>query len=166
MDVITSSSVLPFLDRPRRAVRTWLDLLAPGGRLAVSWGMRQDPAWVPVMATLDNTVPRQLAPGFEEYLRRVPFNSVASLEDMLTVAGYADVVTHPEPLVTKYESAQQWWTAAQSQATWVVSWRHIPASVLPEARDRALAMVEDLRGDDGLITRTLTFGCTVASRPA
>lgn len=166
LDVITASSVLQFLDRPRRAVRTWLGLLAPGGRLAVSWGMRQDPAWMPVMAVLDDAVPRQSAPGFEEFMRRPPFNDQAALENVLIEAGYAGVVTYAEAVTTVYHSAGQWWAACQSQAPWVISWQRIPRAALPAVRDRALALAEGLRGGDGLIRRTLTFGCTVASRPA
>jgi ubiquinone/menaquinone biosynthesis C-methylase UbiE len=166
LDVITASSVLQFLGWPRRAVRTWLGLLAPGGRLAISWGMRQDPAWAPVMAVLDDVVPRQSAPGFEEFLRRPPFNDPAALENVLTEAGYVGAITFAESITTRYDSPEQWWAACQSQAPWVVSWRHIPGAVLPVARGRAFSLVEGLRGDDGLIRRTLTFGCTVASRPA
>jgi SAM-dependent methyltransferase len=165
VDVITASSVLQFLDWPRRAVRAWLGLLAPGGRLAVSWGMRQDPAWVPVMAVLDRAVPPPV-PGFEEFLRRNPFHDPAALEDVLTRVRYEGVVTFTEKITTAYNSPEQWWAACQSQGPWVTSWRHIPAAALPAARDRALALAGGLRGDDGLIRRTLTFGCTIASRPA
>lgn len=165
LDVITASSVLQFLDMPRRAVRTWLRLLAPGGRIAVSWGMRQDPRWVPVMACLDQAVPPP-APGFEEYLRRPPFDSAAGVEQMFAEAGYARTATWPEPFTTAYTSPEQWWTACQSQAPWIVSWRHIPPARLAKARDLALDHVDSLRDGDGLIRRTLTFGCTVAFRPA
>lgn len=166
LDVITASSVLQFLPRPRRAVRAWLELLAPGGRLAVSWGMRQDPAWRPVMAVLDDAVPRQSAPGFEEYLRRPPFNSAGALERVLAEAGYTGAVTRTEPITTTYGSPEQWWAACQGQAPWIVSWQHIPAGVLEAVRGTAFSLAEGLRGGDGLIRRTLTFGCTVAFRPA
>jgi ubiquinone/menaquinone biosynthesis C-methylase UbiE len=165
LDVITASSVLQFLDMPRRAVRAWLRLLAPGGRVAISWGMRQDPRWVPVMACLDQAVPPP-APGFEAYLRRPPFGTAAAVEQMLTEAGYVRAATWPEPVTTGYASPEQWWAACQSQAPWIVSWRHIPQSRLAGARDQALALAEGLRDADGLIRRTLTFGCTVAFRPA
>lgn len=165
LDVITASSVLQFLPRPRRAVRTWRNLLTPGGRLAVSWGIRQDPAWAPVMSVLDDQVPRQSAPGFEEYLRRPPFNSVDALGRLLAEVGYTGVATHLEPITTTYDSAEQWWAACQGQAPWIVSWRHIPDGVRGAARDAALSMAEGLRGGDGLIRRTLTFGCTVAFKP-
>ncbi|HET9081576.1 MAG TPA: methyltransferase domain-containing protein [Trebonia sp.] len=166
LNVITASSVLQFLPRPRRAVRAWLKLLAPGGRIAVSWGMRQDPAWAPVMAVLDDEVPRQSAPGFEEYLRRPPFNSAGALERMLAEAGYTATATRTESLTTTYDSPGQWWAACQGQAPWIVSWRHIPPGVLVTVRGAAFSLVDGLRGGDGRIRRTLTFGCTVASRPS
>lgn len=163
LDVITASSVLQFLDWPQRAVRAWLRLLAPGGRIAVSWGMEQDPRWVPVMACLDHAVPPP-APGFEEYLRRHPFDSRESLERVLARAGYFGVVTSAEPVTTVYASPEQWWRACRSQAPWITSWQYIPAAKLTKARDQAFDLVESLRGDDGQIRRTLVFGCTVAYR--
>jgi ubiquinone/menaquinone biosynthesis C-methylase UbiE len=165
-DVVIASSVLPLLDWPLRALRAWRKLLAPGGRLAVSWGMRQDPAWFPVMAALDDAVPRTSAPGFEEFIRRPPFTSPADLERALVQAGYAGAVTSTELVVSVYQDPGQWWDACQSQAPWAVSWQHIPAGALGAARDTALSLAEGLRGSDGLIRRTLAFGCTVARRPA
>ena len=166
LDVVVASSVIQFLGKPLRALRAWRELLVPGGRLAVSWGMRQDPAWMPVMAVLDDAVPRQSGNGFEEYVRRPPFHQPGALESALAKAGYTGAVTSAEAITTFYDSAGAWWEASVTQAPWLVSWQHIPAAVLPEVRDRALDQVEGLRGGDGRIRRTLTFGITTASRPA
>lgn len=163
-DVVISSGALQFLDMPRRAARKWLGLLAPGGRLAVSWGMGQDPAWVPVMAVLDAVVPAP-HPGIEAFLRRPPFDSARALEQMLAAAGYAGPVTIPQSLTTVYDSPDQWWQAVLGQAPWGVSWRHISSDALEEARAWALAMVEELRGSDGKIRQTLLLGCTLAVKP-
>lgn len=165
LHVIIASGVLQFLPRPRRAVRTWLGLLAPGGRLAVSWNTGQDPAWMQVMAALDDLVPRHSGPGFEEYMRRPPFHQPAGLEGVLTDAGYAGAVTYTESVVVVYTSPEEWCAACQSQGPWIAAWQRIPKDVLPAARGRALALAGGLRGTDGLIRRRLTFGCTVARRP-
>jgi len=163
-DVVISSRVLQFLDMPRRAARKWLGLLAPEGRLAVSWRMGQDPAWAPVMAVLDAVVPAP-HPGIETYLRRPPFGSARELEQMLAAAGYAGPVTVPQSLTTVYDSPDQWWQAVLGQAPWGLSWRHISSDALEEPRARALAMVEELRGSDGKIRQTLLLGCTLAVKP-
>jgi SAM-dependent methyltransferase len=164
VDVLLASSVIQFLDRPQQAVRRWLSLLAPGGTLAMSWGMTQDPAWVPVMAALDAAVPAP-APGFEAFLRRPPFDAPASLERMLSECGYQGAVTHPEPIITVYDDEAQWWQACLGQAPWAVSWRHIPPPALRAARDEAFRLLDQIRGPEGKLTRTLGFGCTIARRP-
>jgi SAM-dependent methyltransferase len=160
-DVVVASSVIQFLDDPRRAARNWLRLLAPGGTLAVSWGIAQDPAWVPVMAVLDAAVPEPF-PGFETFLRRPPFDAPGALEGMLSGCGYTGIVTHAESVTTVYDSPERWWAAAQGQAPWVVSWKHIPAPVLEAARAEAFRLLAGLRGPDGRLTRTLRFGYTLA----
>jgi SAM-dependent methyltransferase len=164
VDVVMASSVIQFLDRPRQAVRLWLPLLMPGGTLALSWGMTQDPAWVPVMAALDAAVPAP-APGFEAFLRRPPFDSAASLERMLTECGYEGAVTHAERITTVYDSEMQWWNACMGQAPWAVAWRHIPPAALDAARAEAFRLLEKIRYPDGRLVRTLGFGYTIARRP-
>ena len=158
--VVLASSVIQFLPRPLDAARRWARLLVPGGRLAVSWGMAQDPRWLPVMETLDAAVPAP-HPGIEEHLRRPPFGSPEDLHRTLAEAGFAGLRTFPGQITSAYESAGQWWDAARAQAPWVVAWRHIPDADLEPVRERSFALVERLRDDDGLIRRTLTFGCTV-----
>jgi ubiquinone/menaquinone biosynthesis C-methylase UbiE len=164
MDVLMASSVIQFLDRPRQAVHRWLSLLAPGGTLALSWGMTQDPAWVPVMAAIDAAVPAP-TPGFEAFLRRPPFDAPASLEQMLSGCGYEGAVTYGEPISTVYDTEMQWWHACLGQAPWAVAWRHIPQPALQAAQAEAFRLLEGIRGPDGRLTRTLGFGYTIARRP-
>jgi ubiquinone/menaquinone biosynthesis C-methylase UbiE len=158
--VVLASSVIQFLPRPADAARQWARLLVPGGRLAVSWGMAQDPRWLPVMETLDAAVPAPY-PGIEEHLRRPPFGAPEDLHRTLAEAGFAGLRTFPGEITSVYENPGQWWDAARAQAPWVVAWRHIPDADLEPVRERAFALVERLRDNDGLIRRTLTFGCTV-----
>jgi SAM-dependent methyltransferase len=164
VDVLLASSVIQFLGRPRHAAGRWLSLLAPGGTLALSWGMTQDPAWVPVMAAVDAVVPAP-ALGFEAFIRRPPFDSPASLELMLSECGYQDVVTQAEPIITVYDDQTQWWHACLGQAPWAVAWRHIPAPALSAARAEAFRLLDGIRGPDGRLKRTLGFGYTIARRP-
>jgi ubiquinone/menaquinone biosynthesis C-methylase UbiE len=165
VDVVLASSVIQFLDEPRQAVRLWLPLLRPGGTLALSWGMTQDPGWLPVMAALDAAVPAPV-PGFEAFLRRPPFDSPGRLERMLSECGYEDAVTHAEQITTVYADEMQWWNACLGQAPWAVAWRHIPPAALPAARAEAFRLLDGIRGPDGRLTRTLGFGYTIARRPA
>jgi ubiquinone/menaquinone biosynthesis C-methylase UbiE len=164
-DVLLAANVIELLARPDRTARRWLTLLAPGGTLALTWGITQDPAWVPVMAALDAVVPEPV-PGFEAFFRRPPFDTRDGLADMLSGCGYTETVTHAEPVTTVYEDPQQWWQACLGQAQWVVSWRHIPPRDLQTARSEAFRLLDDLRGPGGRLTRTLGFGYTLARRPA
>jgi hypothetical protein len=66
---------------------------------------------------------------------------------------------------TVYSSPGQWWAACRSQGPWAISWRHIPPAQLKVALTEAFAALEDLRGPDGTLTRTLTFAITTATRP-
>jgi SAM-dependent methyltransferase len=163
-DAVIASSVIQFLGRPQRAVRRWLALLAPGGTLAISWGLSQDPAWVPVMALFDAAVPAP-HPGFEKHLRRPPFDSPAAMSRFLAGAGYTDVTTYVQPIASSYSSPAQWWEATRGQAPYVISWRHIPDSTVHHVRSEAFALLERMREGDGTIRRTLRFGLTIARRP-
>ncbi|MGH3167353.1 MAG: class I SAM-dependent methyltransferase, partial [Trebonia sp.] len=162
---VLASSVIQFLPAPHEAVKQWARLLVPDGRVAISWGMAQDPRWLPVMQTLDAAVPAP-HPGIEEHMRRAPFGGPEALHRILAEAGLVGLRTFPVEMTSVYEEAGQWWDAARWQAPWVMAWRHIPAAELAVARDRALALVDGLRDRDGLIRRTLTFGCTIGRKPS
>jgi SAM-dependent methyltransferase len=163
-DVVIASSVIQFLGKPQRAARRWLALLAPGGTLAISWGLSQDPAWIPVMAIFDAAVPAP-HPGFEKHLRRPPFDSPGTMSRFLAGAGYTDVTTYVQPVTSSYSSPAQWWEATRGQAPYVISWRYIPDGAMNHARSEAFALLERMREGDGTIRRTLRFGLTIARRP-
>lgn len=163
-DVVLAGYVIQFLPHPDLAVRRWLALLRPGGTLGFSWGLAQDPAWVPVMAAVDAYVPDG-APGFEEFFRRPPFTGIDPVEQMLTGCGYREVDTVTCEVETVYASPAQWWAACRSQGPWAISWRHIPAGQLLDAQESAFAALDGLRGPDGTFTRTLTFAVTTGRKP-
>ena len=100
--------MIQLLPRPALAVQRWLALLKPGGTLGFSWGLAQDPRWVPVMAALDAHVPPGMS-RFEAFFRRPPFDGTEPVERMLTEAGYQAVQTVTHQVDTVYDSAGQWW---------------------------------------------------------
>jgi ubiquinone/menaquinone biosynthesis C-methylase UbiE len=164
-DVILAGYVIQFLPHPDLAARRWLSLLRPGGTLAFSWGMAQDPAWKPVMAAVDAHVPAGV-PKFESFLRRPPFDGIDPLEHMLIGCGYRQADTVTVETETVYTSPGQWWAACRSQAPWAISWRHIPSAQLEVALTDAFTELEALRGGDGTFTRTLTLAITTGHKPA
>jgi O-methyltransferase/aklanonic acid methyltransferase len=163
-DRVLAGYVIQFLPHPAHAARNWRVILTPGGTLAFSWGLAQDPAWTPVMAAVDAHVPAG-TPGFEAYVRRPPFTGTGPVETMLTGCGFEQVTTVTWPVETVYASPAQWWAACRAQGPWAIAWRHIPAARLLDAQDAAFTLLEPLRGPDGSLTRTLTLAITTATRP-
>ena len=162
-DVVLAGNVIQFLPEPERAVRAWHRLLAPSGRLAFSWSVAEDPRWVPVIAVFDAAMPEGMT-GFAATVRRSPFTTVLGLETLLAVAGFGAPATVSHRLTMTYRSPAQWWQAASSQGPWAVAWRHIPPANLAVARDHAFTQLEQMRGPDGSLTRTITFACTSSQR--
>ena len=113
-DVILAGNVIQFLPRPADAVRRWLALLKPGGTVAFSWGLAQDPRWELVMAAVEARVPAGIA-GFEAFLRRSPFGGIDPVQQMLTGTGYQAVQTVTYEVNAVCRSPEQWWAASQCQ---------------------------------------------------
>jgi SAM-dependent methyltransferase len=163
-DVVLAGYVIQFLPHPELAARRWWSLLRPGGTVAFSWGLAQDPAWVPVMAAVDAHVPDGV-PGFEAFFRRPPFTGIDPVEQILTSSGYHRVDTVTVETETVYDSPGHWWAACRSQAPWAISWRHILPAQLKVALTQAFTALEGLRGPDGTFTRTLRFALTTGHKP-
>jgi ubiquinone/menaquinone biosynthesis C-methylase UbiE len=162
-DVILAGNVLQFLPRPAGAAGHWLELLHPCGVLGAAWTLGQEARWAPVIAAVDAYVPDGV-PAFGSFMRRAPFSDLVSFEAMLTQAGYVDVVTVTRDITLVYNGPEQWWATYQTQGPWALSWRHIPADRLVQAKWDACALLEKMREADGTITRTLTFALTTAGR--
>lgn len=163
-DKLISSLVFYLLPDPRRAVSRWLRMLRPGGAIAFSWNVGEDPAWVPVLAAPDKYVPEG-SPRFTEMLRHWPLGSVTELEEMLAGHGYVDISTVTAGVPTRFPDPASWWDAGWTRAR-RIAWQHIPADQLAAARAEVLALLEELRDPaDGSVTRTAEFGWTMARRP-
>jgi SAM-dependent methyltransferase len=162
-DVVLAGNVAQFLTCPMTEVPRWGSLLTVGGTLAFSWNLAEDPHWVPVLAAFDTAMPSGVT-GFAAMLRRRPFASVEQVQGLLAASAYQAITTRVHTLTLTYSSPQQWWTAAQSQGPWAACWRHIPAGRLDAAQRDAFALLDDLRGPDGSIPRTMLFACTSSQK--
>ena len=158
-DVVLAGNVVQFLPDPMTEIVRWGSLLAKGGTLAFSWNLAEDPHWVPVLAVFDTAMPSGVT-GFAGLLRRRPFGSVEQVQGLLAASGYQAITTRVHTLTLTYSSPQQWWAAAQSQGPWAACWRHIPPGRLDAAQRDAFALLDELRGPDGTIARTMLFACT------
>lgn len=163
-DAMLASLVFYLLPDPRKAARRWLDVLKPGGRIALSWQLAEDPAWAPALDTADSYV-RGGAPKFGQLLRHWPLTSVADLESMLTGCGYTHVTTSTEDLPMRYPSPEAWWDSGWARAR-RISWQHIPRRKLPAAKNDVLRLLAPLRDPaDSTITRTPRYAWTTARKP-
>ncbi len=162
-DVVLAANVIQFLPRTAQTIGRWRDLLRPGGLLGIAWTVAQEARWGPVLAAIDAHVPDGV-PGFGAFMRRPPFASISAFEDTVTAGGFEQVATITREFTTIYTGLEQWWEVYQSQGPWAVSWRHIPADRLAQARQDAFTVLEDLRGPDGTLSRSLTVAATTGRK--
>lgn len=162
-DKVIASLLVYLLPRPQQAARRWLRLLRPGGLLAFSWQVAEDPGWEPALAAVGTYVP----PGhskFTQMLRHWPLTSVRETEGMLARCGYTGIATVTGDLPMRYPSPAAWWESGWSRAR-RISWQHIPKGTRPAARTEILDLLDELRAPDGSITRTPRYGWTTARQP-
>lgn len=153
-DVVASSLVLFFLPHPLVALRAWLALLRPGGRLGVSTFRGPDP------------VLQMASDVFEPYLppdvldarttgSRGPFASDAGMDGLLRAAGFVDVESVPGTVSPVFRDVEHWyeWSMSVGMRQY---WQSVPADDLPEVRREVFALVSQLATADGTIS--LPFG--------
>jgi ubiquinone/menaquinone biosynthesis C-methylase UbiE len=156
-DVVLSSLVLYLLQDPAAALVAWRELLTPGGRLVFSWGVQQDPDWLPVFEAVEAYAADD--PGFVSYTARLP--QPDGMEKLLKDCGYVNISVGAETITTVYASAAEFWDSSVSQGPWV-SWRNIPPGKLTDARADALKVLETMRGDHGKLTRHRRIAYAIA----
>jgi hypothetical protein len=101
------------------------------------------------------------APGVESSVHRP--GPLPATTAMLDACGYADVTSVIETVTFRYDSPQQWWETAASEGP-SVSWRHIPAGRLAEARAEAIALAGELCEPDGSLQRRVRMAFLTARR--
>jgi SAM-dependent methyltransferase len=160
-DAVLASLLVYLLADPSAALRSWHDLLVPGGTLAFSRGAGPDPRWSPVIAAVDAYAGD--AAGFEAYVRRP--GPLGDTTAMLGACGYTAISSTVETVTIRYDSPQQWWEASIAEGPWV-TWRHIPGQRLADARAEALALAGELREPDGSLLRHIRIAYLTARRAA
>lgn len=148
-DVVASSLVLFFLPDPAAALRGWVALLRPGGRLGLTTFGEQDPRWVAVDEVFTPYLPPQVLDARTSG-RSGPFASAEATEQLLTDAGLADVRTGTRRHEAVFEDAAQWetWSRSHGQRQF---WAAVPPGEVDDVRARTAALLEGCRRDDGRI---------------
>lgn len=160
-DVAFASLVLPLLDTPATTLRHWLGLLRPGGRLALT-----------TVDGVDGTT-RALAASFDRWLRpgTVPLRPTSldpydgtRLLVQLQQAGTATVDTATETAVLQFTDVEDWRRFSMSTAQRSL-WRRVPLDEQPRLVDRAAAVLEGARDEDGVVRLHWNIRYTLARRP-
>jgi SAM-dependent methyltransferase len=123
-DVVASSLVLFFLPDPAAALKRWLRLAVPGGRVAVTTFGPQDEVWRAVDALFAERVP----PGMLDARAsgtRGPFASDEGMTELFTACGALDVRTDREPLRVVFDDPEDWRTWSMSVGQRAM-WRLVP----------------------------------------
>jgi ubiquinone/menaquinone biosynthesis C-methylase UbiE len=162
-DVIVSSLVVFFLPDPLAALTAWRDLLAPGGRLAISTFATRDATWEAVDAVFQPYLPARLLDARTSGAAG-PFSSDAGVEQLVTAAGYTDVRTSVFDVEVVLADADEWYAFTWSHGQRVM-WEAVPEADRPTVRARAAERLDQARGADGRIRLGQRVRCTLATPP-
>jgi ubiquinone/menaquinone biosynthesis C-methylase UbiE len=164
VDAVASSLVLFFLPDPAAALRSWLSLLAPGGRLGVATFGPVDPRWEHVDDVFTPHLPPQLRDA-RTTGKDGPFGSDAGMERLVTEAGYVDARTEILDLPVRFADAEQWhaftWSIGQ-RAMWLA----VPEQQRGDVRAEAERRIASYAEPDGSVTFTQVVRYTLATRPS
>lgn len=143
VDVVAASLVLFFLPEPASAVRTWADLLAPGGRIGVTTFGPQDPRGQEVDGLFTPWLPQQMLDARASG-RRGPFASDDGVEELFRAAGLTDVRTahlSVQAVLRDAEHLLEWTRSHGQRAMW---------EAVPEAEHQAVEqLVRDVVAHSG-----------------
>lgn len=137
-DLVCSSLVLFFLPDPAAALRSWLGLLRPGGRLGVATFGPADDAWRHVDSVFDPYL-EQVELDARSSGRKGPFASDAGMEELVAGAGFAEVRTRTHELEVRFADVRQWHAFGMStgqRRMWALVPEADRADLVEEARRR------------------------------
>jgi ubiquinone/menaquinone biosynthesis C-methylase UbiE len=138
-DLVASSLVLSFLPDPEDALRRWLALLAPGGRLGATTFRPWPASWQAVEDVFAEHTPPVPGPG-PTTMPEV-YADDAAVEGLFRAAGVADVRTEVATYDVPFGDAAQW--RAWSMGTAMRGlWMRAPESAHDEIMRRAAEVLD------------------------
>jgi SAM-dependent methyltransferase len=164
-DLAVSSLVVFFLPDPGAALRSWRQLLVPGGRLGISTFGRRDQAWEDLDSVFRPYLPAHLLDA-RTTGGSGPFATDRGVEDLLTAAGFAHVRTTGLEVSVTFEDPAQWrnWSCSHGQRA---MWESVPESDREEVMAIAAERLDAARGPEGRISLTQHVRLSLADlRPA
>jgi ubiquinone/menaquinone biosynthesis C-methylase UbiE len=161
-DVVLASLVLFFLPGHREAMRAYRRLLRPGGRLAFSWFVDDDPRWGPVFDALVAELP-EATRGPRRPSQGGPFANPQAMDAFLTDAGYR-AVTEVRSVTVRYPDEATWWSTLWSHGRRATLERLRDEGVLESTMTRMSAHLDAVRTADGALESIPRIAYTVAAR--
>jgi ubiquinone/menaquinone biosynthesis C-methylase UbiE len=146
-DVIASSLVLFFLPDPAAALRSWTQLLVPGGRLGVTTFGPQDPRW----KAIDSVFTPYLPPAMLDARtsgQRGPFASDEGVAQLLRDAGLSEVRTAHRTIEAVFRDAEQLLDFSWSHGQRAM-WEAVPEPAHETLRRQITDAVQELAAGSG-----------------
>jgi SAM-dependent methyltransferase len=162
-DTISSCLVLFFLGDPSGALRRWLPLLRPGGRLGVTTFGPEDPRFASIDEVFEPYLPADMRDARTSG-RKGPFATDAGMEALVLDAGFADVRTVTGSVPVRFANVEQWhafsWSTGQRRM-----WLSVPEDARPKVRAEAERRLAAFAVPDGSILFEQRVRHTLAIRP-
>lgn len=162
-DLVASSLVLFFLTDPTTALRRWVELLRPGGRLGVATFGGRDPSWVKLDEVFAPYLPPDLLDARTSGAAG-PFGSDAGVESLLRSVDLVDVRTASRRVTVRFADPEHWYRFSMSlgqRAFWSV----IPEDLRPDVKAQAFERLRAVAAPDGSITLWQDARYTLGRRP-
>ena len=159
-DVVSCCLVLFFLPDPGAAVRSWVPLLAPGGRVGVTTFGAQGRGWEEVNAVFEPYLP--------EAVRAIraggPFASDEGVEQLLRDAGLACVRTAHRTVEAVFSGPEQWLAFSWSHGQRAM-WENVPEAERDDVRLRLTAVLRQVAEREGRLSLVQDVRHTLGRRP-
>jgi len=143
-DVVLCSLGLMYVPDPQHAVREWLRVLKPGGRVAIAvWGKRVNCGWSPVFPIVDAEVDTEVCPLF------FSLGEPDALAQLCSDAGFERVEQQRIASVLCYADADEACDAAFIGGPVALAWSRFDAETRARARARYKHAIEPWRRSQG-----------------
>jgi ubiquinone/menaquinone biosynthesis C-methylase UbiE len=162
-DLVASSLVVFFLDDALAALRRWVELLVPDGRLGVTTFGEQDPLWREVDAVFEPYLPTWLKDARTSGTTG-PFASDAGMETLLGDAGLVEVRTAHRTVHATFRDVEHLLEFSWSHGQRAM-WEAVPEAERDVVRDRIVGRVAELGVGPTEFTFTQEVRYTLARSP-
>lgn len=159
-DLVTASAVLFFLPDPEAALRHWLALLRPTGRIGITTFGPTDEIWQAIDDLFVPFLPPQMLDARTSG-KAGPFASAAGVDALFERCGATSIETRTETLPVVFEDPEVWqrWSMGTGMRR---MWRLVPDGQSDAVHARVEALLERARTSQGTIALSQQVRYTTA----